>query len=174
MAKINYNKLNIKPEIVESTINWNDETISVKHYLPIKDKLLFIISVIEKAADGNRFINPIKLDAFITLEIITSYTNIVFTDKQKEDPAKLYDAFITSGLSEKIISEIPVEEFSFLYDGVKKTIEEIYKYNNSAFGILDNIVQDYKEVDYDATNIKNSLSDPENLTLLKKIMAKLG
>ena len=41
--------------------------------------------------DNNNFANPVKLNVFLRLEIIFNYTNISFTDKQKEDLVKLYD-----------------------------------------------------------------------------------
>jgi hypothetical protein len=108
--------------------------------------LALIASVIENAADENRFMNPIKIAVFFTLEIITSYTNISFTEKQKEDPSKLYDSFITSGLYDKICSLIPEAELQDLKTSLMDTVHEIYKYDNSLFGILDAIATDYKDV----------------------------
>ena len=43
-----------------------------------------------------RFINPLQVEVYTLLQIIEKYTNITFTDKQKEDPAKLYDLITIS------------------------------------------------------------------------------
>jgi hypothetical protein len=73
------------------------------------------------------------------LEIIFTYTNISFTEKQKEDMAKLYDMFQNSGLLELIFSNIPENEMVVLEEGIDATIESIYKYQNSILGIIDTI-----------------------------------
>ena len=50
----------------------------------------------------------------------------------------------------------------------------IYTYPNSALGILDSIGRDYSNLNLDATEIQKKLADPENLTLLKNVVEKLG
>jgi hypothetical protein len=55
-------------------------------------------TVINNSADDNNFANPVKTRVFTMLEIMYAYTNINFTEKQKEDPAKLYDILLSSGL----------------------------------------------------------------------------
>lgn len=174
MAKLSYTKLNIKPEIDIKNLEWNNEIIEIKTYLSIDDKLKLIASVIGNAADGNRFVNPAKVDVFFMLEVITTYTNITFTEKQKEDPGKLYDAFTTSGLYNQILDRLPIIEISNLRNLLDETIQEIYKYNNSALGILESITEDYKDINFDAADLNNKIADPNNLTLLKSIMTKLG
>ena len=96
-----------------------------------------------------------------------AYTNITFTEKQKEEPAKLYDAFIASGLYEKICALIPEEEISNLKDSINKTVHEIYQYSNSIFGILDSISQDYKNINLDAEKLQQTIGDSESIVLLK-------
>ena len=54
------------------------------------------------------------------------------------------------------------------------TIENIYKYKNSAMGILTAISEDYDALNTDATNIQAILADPENLSLLKSVITNLG
>lgn len=174
MAKLSYTKLGIKLEQSVQTFDWNDEIVEVKTYLPIKEKLALIASVIENAADENRFMNPIKIAVFFTLEIITSYTNISFTEKQKEDPSKLYDSFITSGLYDKIYSLIPEAELQDLKTSLMDTVHEIYKYDNSLFGILDAIATDYKDVQLNASQLQTDLANPGNLQLLRDVLNKLG
>ena len=48
------------------------------------------------------------------LEILYSYTNINFTEKQKEDPAKLYDLVVSGGLIKLVLQAIPEEEYNIL------------------------------------------------------------
>jgi hypothetical protein len=73
-----------------------------------------------------------------------------------------------------IIASIPAAEYSFVVEGVNKTIEAYYNYRNSVKGLLEDITTDYKNLNLDATEIQQKLSDPQNLTLLKDVMKKLG
>lgn len=106
--------------------------------------------------------------------MIDKYTNINFTEKQKENPTKLYDLLNGNGLLEKIIEVIPQIEYDEIIAGVYNTIDAVYTYQNSILGILDTISQDYSNLNLDATEIQKKLADPENMALLKNIMTKLG
>ena len=111
---------------------------------------------------------------FTTLEIIEQYTNINFTDKQKEDPTKLFDLLESSGLSELILGAIPEGEYLMVVNGVIDSTEAIYNYRNSILGILENVSADYSAIDLDATELQKKIGDPENLALLKQVLTKLG
>ncbi len=174
MAKLSFSKLKLKmPEEVVN-INFNEQTIEVKKYLPINQKLEMVGNVLTMAADENRFWNIGKLDLFFALEIIKYYTNITFTEKQLDDPCKLYDAIETSGLFTEIAEAIGELELENIYNMLMETVEAVYTYNNSIMGILDTISQDYSALDLEASNIQKKLADPNNMSLLKDIMAKLG
>ena len=174
MAKVAFTKLGLKRKDEVKTVNINNNVIEVKQYLPINEKLELIGRVLNQAADDNNFSNPIKLEVFTVLEIVFTYTNIGFTDKQKEDLIKLYDILESNNIFNLIIAELPDAEYNALIDGVQKCSDAIYTYRNSVLGILDVIGQDYADLDLNATNIQQKLADPENLELLKNIMTRLG
>ena len=119
MAKLSFTKLGLKPNNEVVNIVHGDLTIEVKQYLPIEEKLEIITNVLELSHDQNNFSNPIKVKVYTALEVIGKYTNISFTDKQKENPTKLYDLLNGNGLIEKIIGAIPQAE----YDELKKKIQ---------------------------------------------------
>ena len=102
MAKVSFTKLGLKKNEEVGILHINEQDIEVKQYLPINEKLELISSVINSAADENNFSNPVKENVFLTLEILYHYTNINFTDKQKEDSVKLYDLVVSSGLVNKV------------------------------------------------------------------------
>ena len=173
MAKVGFNKFKLKmPE--PTGMVFNDIEIEVKRYLPINDKLNMIGTVIENAADENKFFNVGKLELFYTLEVIKNYTNITFTDKQLKDPCNLYDLIKTNDLFDRIVEIIGIEEIDHGYNMLMTTVDAIYKYNNSIMGILETISQDYSNLSLEASDIQKKLADPENLALLKDVMAKLG
>ena len=174
MAKVSLTKLGLKINQNVKNIEFNEQIIEVKQYLPINEKLELISSVINSAADENNFSNPVKENVFLTLEILYHYTNINFTDKQKEDPVKLYDLVVSSGLVNKVTDLIPEEELDEVINGVAQSVKAIYAYKNSILGILESISQDYSSLNLDATEIQQKLADPDNMELLKQILTKLG
>ena len=106
--------------------------------------------------------------------MVYAYTNIIFTDKQKEDSVKLYDVIFSSGLWAAILGAIPEGEVDLIKTMIKKTLKGVYTYTNSIYGILDNVVADYANMDLNAGDIQKKLADPENLSLVKEILTKLG
>lgn len=174
MAKVSLTKLGLKVNQDIKNIEFNEQIIEIKQYLPINEKLELISSVINSAADENNFSNPIKENVFLTLEILYHYTNINFTDKQKEDPVKLYDLVVSSGLVNKITDLIPEEELDEVINGLAQSVKAIYTYRNSILGILESISQDYSALNLDATEIQQKLADPDNMALLKQVLTKLG
>ena len=174
MAKVSLTKLGLKVNQDIKNIEFNEQIIEVKQYLPINEKLELISSVINSAADENNFSNPVKENVFATLEILYHYTNINFTDKQKEDPTKLYDLVVSSGLATKVADLIPEEELDEVINGVAQSVKAIYTYRNSVLGILESISKDYSNLDLDATEIQQKLADPDNMALLKQVLTKLG
>lgn len=174
MAKVSFTKLGLKKNEEVGILHINEQDIEVKQYLPINEKLELISSVINSAADENNFSNPVKENVFLTLEILYHYTNINFTDKQKEDPVKLYDLVVSSGLVNKVTDLIPEEELDEVINGLAQSVKAIYTYKNSALGILESISQDYSTLNLDATEIQQELADPDNMALLKQVLTKLG
>ena len=175
MAKVAFTKLGLKRKDEVKTVNINNNVIEVKQYLPINDKLALISRVINLSHDtSNNFANPVQVEVIGTIEIIMAYTNLSFTEKQKEDYAKLYDLLEENGITKDLISAIPEDEYAFLIDGINESIEAVYKYQNSLLGILDSVAQDYSNLEFDASKIQQELADPQNLELLKGIMSRLG
>ena len=174
MAKVSFTKLGLKTNQEIRCIECNEQIIEVKQYLPINDKLELISNVINASHDDNNFANPVKVSVFTALEIAYSYTNINFTDKQKEDPTKLYDMLTSSGLMSLIFDTIPENELGAVFNGVKDSVEAIYTYRNSVLGILESISADYSQLNFDAEEIQKKLGDPNNMTFLKEVLTKLG
>lgn len=174
MAKVPFTKLGLSKNSDVQLFTWNDQAIEVKQYLPVNDKLSLISNVLNNSADDNNFANPVKVDVFLMLEIVFNYTNINFTDKQKEDMVKLYDLFQGQGFFDKLLEMIPTTEITNLIDETWTCINAYYAYRNSVMGILENMKEDYNELDFDATTIQQKLANGENIEFLKEVLAKLG
>lgn len=174
MAKVAFSKLALKKQEDVKIVKIGNFDIEVKQYLPVNEKLNLIARVLNGAHDENNFPNPIKIEVISTLEIIMAYTNISFTDKQKEDIAKLYDLLDSNGIVNIIIAAIPEEEYNFLITGIDDTIKAVYTFQNSILGILETISKDYSNLSLDASKLQQQMANKENLDLLRDILTKLG
>lgn len=175
MAKISFTKLRCKVETSIAHVEWEGETIEVKQYLPIQEKLALIGRVITQAHEQDEnYSNPVKVDVFRELEMVFAYTNISFTDKQKEDLPKLYDIIYCSGLLKAIKDAIPSDEISDIVFGIEDSIEAVYKYQNSVLGILDTVKTDYSNVEMDVDKLQDTVKNLSNSPLIKEIVPLLG
>ena len=179
MAKVPFSKLQASvsnSDCVLSYYNKAGEEIKyeVKTYLPFKEKLELVSRIINNSVDNNGFYNPMRVKLYMVLEVVFAYTNLSFTEKMKEDPFKLYDILVSTGIFTDIINVICEKDWSEIQENVWSTIKNIYDYQNSAMGILDTLKSDYNLLDLDATEIQQKLGDPENMELLRDILTKLG
>ena len=175
MAKVSFTKLGLKKNEDVEIVEWNEQKIEVKQYLPIEDKLDLVTKIINDSIDTNNFYNPAKIYIFTILNTILYYTNINLTDKQKEDVAKTYDLLVSSGLSVKIFEQINPYEYNQIKSWILETVQSIYSYAQSVLGILETVNNDYKDADFNAEQIQNKLTNnPEELKLLKDILDRLG
>lgn len=173
MAKVPFTKLKLTKKDEVKEFVFNEQTIQVKQYLPINDKLQIITNAVNAAWDNN-FVNPMKLEIFGALEIVYAYTNIGFTEKQKEDPAKLYDLLDSNGVLDKIAELIPEEEYGFILESIDETAYNLHEYQNSFMGILEATSKDYAGLEYDAAKVKDDMANPNVLGTLKEVLDKLG
>lgn len=174
MAKIAYTKLALTPNKEVKSFDYNGQTIDVVQYLPLEKKLEVLTEIINNSGDDKGFYNRAKIEFNIILEIVFNYTNITFTEKQKADRMKLYDALVGSGFWGYVKQVLPEDEWDWYNRMTYFTIDKIYEYRNSVYGILDAMKSDYDNLDLDATKIRDELANEENLTLLKDVVTKLG
>lgn len=179
MAKVPFSKLQAcvnGSDCRNSYYNKAGEEVyyEVKHYLPFKDKLELVSRIINQSIDDNGFYNPMRVKLYMTLEVVYAYTNLSFTEKMKEDPFKLYDILVSTGIFTDIISGICESDWKEIQEDVWSTIKNIYDYRNSAVGILQSAATDYSALNLDATEIQKKLADPENMELLRNVLDKLG
>lgn len=176
MAKFPYTKLNAKvnQEVLTIAVEGSATSIEVRQYLPVDEKLRLIGRVIELAHDGNNFSNPLKMEVFYIIEMISAYTNVSFTEKQLEVPNKLYDSLLSSGWIQRIFDLIPEGEKHIVWNGLKDTINAYYAYRNSAYGIMEAMSQDYSNLQFDIDELTKNLKNGENIELVRDILGKLG
>ena len=174
MAKVAFSKLGLKKIEEVEVIEWNEQKIEVKQYLPIEDKLDMIANIINQSADYNGYYNPARIYIFTILEMIDYYTNISLTEKQKADVFKTFDLFVNSGLSAAIFDKINPYEYNQIKSWVHELINSIYVYKNSVVGIMDTIKEDFNLMDLDTEKLVERLGNKENIEFINELLNKMG
>ena len=175
MAKVPFSKLQACIDGQVSQISYKDKNdkevyYEVKHYLPFKDKLEMITKIVNQSVDDNGFYNPMRVKLYTVLEVVYAYTNLSFTEKQKEDPFKLYDLLVSTGIFVDVLKEISEHDWVDIQDNIKTTIENIYKYRNSVMGILEAVSADYSDLNLNADALTDKVLNPESLATLKELI----
>ena len=174
MAKVGLNKLGLVKNTEQVDFMWKGQKIEVIQYLPLEKKLEIISNIINDSVDLKGYYAPYRLDLFTTIAIVQYYTNITFTEKQKEDIGKLYDLLVSSNLYAEIKNRISENEINYINENVEKTIVSIYSYRNSALGIIDAINKDYKDTVFDVEKIQNVLGEGKGLDTVREVLDNLG
>ena len=174
MAKIAYTKLALAPNKNIKSFDYNGQVIEVIQYMPLEKKLEILSDIINNSGDDKGFYNKARIEFNIILEVVFNYTNITFTEKQKADRMKLYDALVGSGFWASVKQVLPEDEWDWYNRMTYFTIDKIYEYRNSVYGILDAMVTDYETLDLDAEKIRDTIADPNNLNLVRDVLEKLG
>lgn len=165
MAKPTYASMKLKVDTKPTKITFNDTEIEVLQYLPINDKYDLIMITLQNAYEEGIY-NPLKLDMYFHLYMIYMYTNINFTEKQKEDETKIYDTLTSNGLISEVLKYIPENEYQVLFTYMQEIIDEKMKYNTSASALLQSIIHDLPTQAQAALDIVENF-DPDKFQAVK-------
>ena len=141
MAKVSYANLKLKTDNSVSTFKFKDQDIEVLNYLPISDKYDLIMITLQKADEEGIF-NPVKLNMYFELNLVYMYTNLSFTDKQREDETKIYDNLKSNGFIDLFLETLNKDEFDDLFELINETMENYSKYRNTAAALIQSLITD--------------------------------
>lgn len=141
MAKVSYANLKLKVDNSVETFDFNGNQIEVLQYLPVEDKYDLIMITLQKAKE-NGIYNDLKLDMYFALHIVYMYTNLSFTDKQKENEPKIYDTLKSNGFFNKLLPTIPESEYDDLIGSMKQIMQDELEYNTTAAAVIKNLISD--------------------------------
>ena len=122
----------------------NGISIEILKYLPVNEKYNLINDVLLKSYE-NGIYNPIRLDMYFALNLVYKYSNISFTEKQKENEAKTYDTLQSTGIMDKIIDAIEDDEYNNLYTLLVETEDKYYEYRKTISGMLNDFSNQLNE-----------------------------
>ncbi len=171
MGLINYKDIDFKQSINKENkvINFNGSEIQIVNYLSANDKYDLIMVTLQKSFEKNIY-NPFKMDMYFNLNVIYSYTNIVFDDEDTLDEAELYDTLESSGLIDKVLAEIDTEELAYLHECIVKLAKTITKYRNTFGAVVGSFFNDFPERMEETKEIVNEF----DLEKLKPLLALAG
>lgn len=168
MAKIGLTKLISVKKGEIKTIEIGEQKLEVLTYLPLEKK----IELVNKVANDcitETGINPIQRDVQMDIAIIEHYTNINFTDKQKEDILKTYDLLCLNGIVKNVKIAIPSEELGQIEAWLWMCVNAIETFGNSARGILKDITTNYDGTKLNVEEILKDIKDPAMAEFIKNL-----
>ena len=173
MADINFQDLNIKMDIAKKTFDFNGVTIEVSQYASIKDKYDIIMTALQKS-DEKGIYNIVKMQMYFELNIVYIYTNLTFSSEDRADEAELYDKLMVSGLLEKILKEIPEEEYNEMYNNLTELYSLIMKYRNTAGAVIQSMIRDLPKQAAAAKDIVDNFDPSKFQSIMNFVTAANG
>ena len=173
MEKINYSDLELKTTSQVETFQVGEKTIEVLQYLPVEDKYSLINITMQKAKEGNIY-NPVKLDIFFHLNLVYLYTNLDFTDEEREDEFKLYDELSSNGIIDSVIEKMSEDEYSNLYGYLETSIKDVLEYKNTLAGTIRDVVEGIPERVEEMQNVLQNFDQEKYGNIMSFITAANG
>lgn len=174
MAKVSLSAIAPIKKIDPVIIQINGQDIEVIQYLPTQEKLALVERVLNRTIDETNFFNPVRMEVYTVIEIISTYTNISITEKMIENAPKTFDTLIMNKVIDAVIAAIPEEEYDTVFDAVEDCAIHITNYLNSIQGVLKGVAQDYDVTKMNIDELMKTLDQPEKVGLLKDILDKVG
>lgn len=139
--KVSYANMKLKTNTEVNTFEFCGQKIEVLKYLPASDKYDLLMITLQKSLEGNIY-NEFKLNLFFELNLVYMYTNISFTEKQREDEFKLYDTLRSNGFFELFYEALDDKEYEELFDQIAELKTTMEKSKGSVAGVIANIIED--------------------------------
>ena len=139
--KVSYANMKLKTNTAVNTFEFCGQKIEVLKYLPAADKYDLLMVTLQKSLEENIY-NEFKLNLYFELNLVYMYTNISFTEKQREDEFKLYDTLRSNGFFELFYEALDDKEYEELFDQIAELKATMEKNKNSVAGIIANIIED--------------------------------
>lgn len=139
---MNYKDLGLRLNTDTYFIDVQGNRINIKKYLPINDKKDLIEITLQKAEQTDGTYNEILIDMYFNLYLVYLYSDIVFSDEDREDEMRLYDELESSGLLERIVDKIPDSEYNILIKYLEDMEKSSLSYKHSAAAMVQKLIVD--------------------------------
>lgn len=117
-----------------------DVEVKVLQYLPIEQKNDIIQLTLQNSEENGVF-NYLLLDMYFHLYICYLYTDIDFTEEEKENPANTFDVLTSTGVLNQVIATMNPDEYKALHQILDTSVENKIKYNNTLASVINSFVE---------------------------------
>ena len=139
--KVSYANMKLKMNTNVNTFNFCGQKIEVLKYLPAQDKYDLLMITLQKSLE-NGIYNDFKLNFYFELNLVYMYTNISFTEKQREDEFKIYNNLKSNGFFELFYQALDENEYNELFTQLNTIRKEKTKENRSVTSIINKFIND--------------------------------
>ena len=139
--KVSYANMKLKVNTSVKTFDFCGQKVEVLQYLPARDKYDLLMVTLQKAIENGAY-NEFKLNLYFELNLVYMYTNISFTEKQREDEFKLYDTLKSNGFYELFFQAINEDEYNELFAQLNAIKEASSVYRMSAGALISQLIDD--------------------------------
>ena len=137
-----YSDINLKLNTNIKTFSINPEQeVQVLQYLPIEAKNDIIYIALQNAEE-NGIYNLLKLRMFFDLYITYLYTDLEFTDEEKDNPAELYDVLNSNGIISAIFNHMNSNEVKYLNEILEETLRMRLEYKSTIASVINGFIED--------------------------------
>ena len=92
---------------------------------------------------------------YFHLNLVYLYTNLTFTDKQREKEDEIYDNLVSTNLLNKIIEKIPESEYQILMDYMTDYLKDKIAFERTTFGSILKLLEELpKKVEQSGNLVK--------------------
>lgn len=167
-----YNSLKIENNLEKKEIIFNNIKILVNQYITSKDGYDLLMSTLEKSKEDGYY-NPFIMDIIFHLNIVYVFTNITFTEEERQDELALYDKLQNSGLIDLILENIPENIYRELLNNLDLIAAKNEAYSISAAGFVTAILEELPKRTKEVKEIIEQF-DPEKFSNLFAFAKKMG
>ena len=137
--KVSYTNMKLKVNTEVNTFEFAGQKIDVLKYLPAKDKYDLLMITLQRATEQGTY-NDFLIGMYFELNLVYMYTNISFTEKQREDEFKLYDTLKSNGFFDLFYQALNEDEYNELYTSLITLRKDTIEYRMSVGSVLNNVI----------------------------------
>lgn len=138
--KVSYTNMKLKVNTEVNTFEFAGQKIDVLKYLPAKDKYDLLMITLQEATEQDDAYNDFLISMHFELNLVYMYTNISFTEKQREDEFKLYDTLKSNGFFNLFYQALNEDEYNELFASLNALRKDTIAYKLSMSSVLKNLV----------------------------------
>lgn len=150
----------------------DDIKFNVKQYLPAEDKNA-LLEIAMQTADQGTILNTFALDAIFHTYLVFKYTDIEFTDEEKENLFDLYDILEDNGIIDAVVAAIPTREYESLRTYLTEMVDSYLTYRNSTRALVEQFSMFAPQVAENLATISKNV-DIDKLQQIVKLADKTG